>query len=249
MQVLIVGALPRWRGDGHLSRLKSQLPYGCVNSAIRRTDAGRGVVGGPGSGRWCSCAALFPPPCEPSAGRGDEGACGAGMACSRLRAHGCGGRRGCRRACARWVMAGEVHASARQLPAGRCHGCAPLRVPSAECAGQVVRRGRPTAPRRGPCRAPTRRTSSATVYQSWRRVTNGLRREVVRMGHPGGPHGVREGVRERPPGRENRSAGRHGKPSQRTVSEPFIVGWMVQMYGYEPGRAGASKVTVCPDFT
>lgn len=28
-----------------------------------------------------------------------------------------------------------------------------------------------------------------------------------------------------------------------------MVGWMVQMYGYEPGRAGAVKVTVCPDFT
>lgn len=36
MQVLMVGALPKWRGDGHLSSVESQLPYVFVNLDARR---------------------------------------------------------------------------------------------------------------------------------------------------------------------------------------------------------------------
>lgn len=36
MQVLMVGALPKWRGDGHLSSVESQLPYVSVNLEAHR---------------------------------------------------------------------------------------------------------------------------------------------------------------------------------------------------------------------
>lgn len=36
MQVLMVGALPKWRGDRHLSSVESQLPYVFVNLDARR---------------------------------------------------------------------------------------------------------------------------------------------------------------------------------------------------------------------
>lgn len=38
MQVLMVGALPKWRDDGHLSSVESQLPYVFVNLDARRQD-------------------------------------------------------------------------------------------------------------------------------------------------------------------------------------------------------------------
>lgn len=54
MQVLMVGALPKWRGDGHLSSVESQLPYVFVNldahrQVLRGTETQvRAGVGGPG---------------------------------------------------------------------------------------------------------------------------------------------------------------------------------------------------------
>lgn len=103
MQVLIVGALPRWRGDRHLSRLKSQLPYGRVNSATPRTDAEGGGAGRPERCPCCTAAGGFPAGRERSLAGVARVAGEPDVARSRLRGSGCArGVRG-EGGCARWV--------------------------------------------------------------------------------------------------------------------------------------------------